>query len=90
LQQQILADAAGKIHRDTLRVVDPTDSRKLLAQAGSGGGSVGMTGRLNGQRTVEFAFQVSQNRGIHRVLLRKGNDVKVLDFWGAKPCRWRG
>lgn len=33
LQQQILADAAGKIHRDTLLVVDPTDIRKPYAQA---------------------------------------------------------
>jgi len=32
LQQQILADAAGKIHRDTLLVVDPTDIRKPYAQ----------------------------------------------------------
>jgi hypothetical protein len=33
LQQQILADAAGRIHRDTLLVVDPTDIRKPYAQA---------------------------------------------------------
>jgi len=33
LQQQILADAATKIHRDTLLVPDPTDIRKPYAQA---------------------------------------------------------
>lgn len=33
LQRRILADAAGKIHRDTLLVVDPTDIRKPYAQA---------------------------------------------------------
>jgi hypothetical protein len=33
LQQQLLADAAAKIHPDTLLVVDPTDIRKPYAQA---------------------------------------------------------
>jgi hypothetical protein len=71
-------------------LIEAEDSGKLLAQAGIGGGSVGMTGRLNDQRTVEFAFEVSQNRGIHRVLLRKGNDVKVLDFWAGESLPLAG
>lgn len=71
-------------------LIEAEDSGKLRAQAGGGGGNVGMTGRLNDQRTVEFAFEVSQNRGIHRVLLRKGNDVKVLDFWAGEALPLAG
>jgi hypothetical protein len=38
-------------------------------------------GRLDEQRALSFVFQVSDNLGTHRVLLRRGRDVKVLDFW---------
>lgn len=37
--------------------------------------------QLDEQSALSFVFQVSENLGTHRVLLRKGRDVKVLDFW---------
>jgi len=50
-------------------------------------------GQLNGDgsglKTVEleeggkftFTFQVTEQDGLHRVTLRRGKDVKVLEFW---------
>jgi hypothetical protein len=46
-----------------------------------GKGAGGFVAALDGQQKVAFEFQATEHRGIHRVVLRKGNDVKVLDFW---------
>lgn len=34
---------------------------------------------------VAFHFRATENPGIHRVSLRKGSDVKTLDFWVGPP-----
>ena len=34
---------------------------------------------------VAFNFRATENAGIHRVSLRKGSDVKTLDFWVGPP-----
>lgn len=36
---------------------------------------------LDGSGSLQFAFQASQYDGIHRVVLRRGRQMKVLDFW---------
>ena len=37
--------------------------------------------QLDDQKQVAFTAQMSGNAGIHRVSLRRGGDLKVLDFW---------
>lgn len=36
---------------------------------------------LDSQRKISFNFQVTDHPGTHRVVLQKGNDMKVLDLW---------
>lgn len=40
---------------------------------------------LDTHRTAQTTFQVSDNKGTHRLVLTKGADKKVLDFWVADP-----
>lgn len=43
--------------------------------------------QLDKRKKVSFDFQVTSSPGIYRVMLRKGNDTKVLQFWvGAAPA----
>lgn len=41
---------------------------------------------LNQLRKCPFGFSVTENMGLYRLLVRKGNDVKVVQLWvGEKP-----
>ena len=57
----------------------------VVIQAEDGGqfedGGMAREVQLDAQRTLAFLFQVTNEPGEHRVTLRKGNDVKVLEFW---------
>ena len=44
-------------------------------------GKIVKTVRLDEGRQVAFTVQVSSNDGVHRVSLRRGASLKVLDFW---------
>lgn len=43
--------------------------------------SVGHVAKLDAEKTLPFHFTVTEEPGIHRVVLRKGADVKTLDLW---------
>lgn len=43
--------------------------------------SVGHHGKLNESGVIAFTFKVTDQLGIYRVILRKGEDVKQLEFW---------
>ncbi len=40
--------------------------------------------RLDNRKMPDFRFRVAAEPGLYRVFLRKGNDVKVLQFWVGK------
>jgi hypothetical protein len=48
---------------------------------GQGAGGTGTVATLDERLRIAFNFRATEHRGIHRVVLRKGADVKVLDFW---------
>jgi hypothetical protein len=48
---------------------------------GQGAGGTGTAATLDERLRIAFNFKATEHRGIHRVVLRKGADVKVLDFW---------
>ena len=64
---------------------DGDGPREAVLQAEDGGafagGGVVRTAPLNDRNALLFAYVVSTQRGHHRVTLRRGADVKVLDFW---------
>jgi hypothetical protein len=37
--------------------------------------------RLDQTRSAEMAFTVSEHGGMHRLVLTRGGDKQVLDFW---------
>jgi hypothetical protein len=40
---------------------------------------------LGEDKRLAFNFQVTEQRGVHRVKLSKGADQKLLDFWVGEP-----
>lgn len=44
---------------------------------------------LGSNRTVSLQFQVTENRGMHRVRLTRGTDEKILDLWVGEPLPMR-
>jgi hypothetical protein len=48
-------------------------------------GSIVYEGQLKSGGKLEFHFQTTQQLGIYRVVLRKGEDIKQLDFWVGSP-----
>ena len=64
---------------------DGDGPREAVLQAEDGGafagGGVVRTAPLNDRNALLFAYVVSTQRGHHRVTLRRGADVKALDFW---------
>ena len=40
---------------------------------------------LDSLETATFTFATGGGRGLYRVLVRKGTDQKMLEFWGANP-----
>jgi cytoskeletal protein RodZ len=54
-------------------------------QAEDGGrldnGSIAKVDKLDVNSSVAFNFQVTQNRGTHRVTMTKGNETYMIDFW---------
>lgn len=44
-------------------------------------GAVAHSGKLDADRALAFRFVATDMIGTHRVVLRKGADVKQLDFW---------
>lgn len=48
--------------------------------------SIGHHGKLDHEGKLAFSFQVTNQLGIYRVILRKGEDIKQLEFWvGDRP-----
>lgn len=42
--------------------------------------------QLDRKRGIDFTFQTAGDAGIYRILLRKGNDTKVVQLWvGPEP-----
>ena len=41
--------------------------------------------RLDEQRQIQFAFQMTQNPGLFRVVVRKGGEAQTLEFWAGPP-----
>ena len=58
-----------------------TDKVTLVIESGK----IVHTASLDEQKSIAFNFQVSAEPGTHRVVLRKGADVKQLDFWVGEP-----
>jgi hypothetical protein len=48
-------------------------------------GAIAYQGQLKEGGKLEFHFQTTQQLGIYRVVLRKGEDIKQLDFWVGSP-----
>jgi hypothetical protein len=48
-------------------------------------GSIVYQGQLKAGGKLDFHFQTTQQLGIYRVVLRKGEDIKQLDFWVGSP-----
>lgn len=40
---------------------------------------------LGREKKLSFQYQATGQRGIHRVMLTKGADQKILDFWVGEP-----
>lgn len=71
-----------------VRVVypDAQEGQAVVAEAQDGGtikdsGSILWPSKLNNEKAFAFTFAASENPGMHRIVLRKGADVKQLDFW---------
>ena len=46
---------------------------------GNGKGTQEIT--LDSQKTASFSFAMGAGRGLYRVAVGKGTDVKILEFW---------
>ena len=62
----------------------------VVAQVEDGGvilesNSVGHHGRLDKNGKLSFTFQTTNQLGIYRIVLRKGEDIKQLEFWVGDP-----
>ncbi len=40
---------------------------------------------LDAKRGVDFEFTTNQEEGVYRVLVRRGSDQRLLDFWVGEP-----
>jgi hypothetical protein len=62
---------------------------KLIIQAEDGGrldsGKPVNVDELDQNKSLTFKFLLTNQIGVHRVTLRKGADVKTLDFWVGPP-----
>lgn len=61
-------------------VVEPEDGGEILETA-----EAVKVARLDEDLRLAFGFQVSENHGTHRVVLRRGGESQVLDFWVGEP-----
>jgi hypothetical protein len=91
----LTVDAAGEFPRVITKARQQVDIRityprgepgqPVFVEAQDGGEldtrSIAKLGALDDSKSLRFAFTTSNFDGTHRVVLRKGADVKVFDFW---------
>lgn len=95
----MLANAVGAYRRINVRPKEKT-SVELVFPGGREGDVVIVSamdgGRVNGKSggnklaldktgRVGFNFEVNEERGIYRLLVRRGQDSKVVEFWAGEP-----
>ena len=86
--KRVYVPPSSKI-RVEVSLPDPMGGDWVIAEAEDGGAIDGVAMakafQLPKSRKVAFTFHATDNAGVHRVSLRHGAQVRVLDFWVGPP-----